>query len=96
MQNSRENFCGGGWAEVFALTLICPCLEKSSMTLMVAVGRGFYFEWCWYMEFCIADLDSGSLVGMVWEAELVARNLSFVAGRNCPHLGHSDVFYTSL
>lgn len=29
-----------------------PCLKKSSMTLMAAVGRGFYFEWCWDMEFC--------------------------------------------
>lgn len=30
----------------FCVALICPCLEKSSMTVIVAVGRGFYFERC--------------------------------------------------
>lgn len=31
---------------------VLRCLKKSSMTLMVAVGRGFYLQWCWDMELC--------------------------------------------
>lgn len=29
-----------------------PCLKKSLMALIVIVGKGFYFEWCWDTEFC--------------------------------------------
>lgn len=71
---------------------VLQCLKKSSMTLMVAVGRGFYLELLRHGDLQLLAWPLAALfMEVVLEAELMAGNLSRVLslpGPSLMYLGH--------